>query len=188
MSLPIHVDAYPGHKANERPRYFTVDEDLYEISDVLDQWFEPSAIYFKVKSTEGKTYLLRYDEGTDEWTLQSGLDGDELLTRPSIEIITVEADVIRWAEKEIESREHYRPDDVEIPFDWILAEVTAKRICLEQTGTISKLQTSDTEKTLAEPKDHFLSHRPENVRSKTNCSAQCFGICLRFSFFIFQPN
>jgi hypothetical protein len=79
VSLPIRVDAYSGYKANERPRYFTVDEDVYEIATVLDQWYEPSAMYFKVQSSEGKTYLLRYDEQEDEWTLQSGFDGDELL-------------------------------------------------------------------------------------------------------------
>jgi hypothetical protein len=45
---------------------------------VLDQWYEPSATYFKVQSTEGKTYLLRYDEHSDEWTLQSGFDGDSM--------------------------------------------------------------------------------------------------------------
>jgi hypothetical protein len=38
MSLPIHVDAYSGYKAKERPRYFTVDEDVYEIATVLDQF------------------------------------------------------------------------------------------------------------------------------------------------------
>ena len=53
----------------------------YEIANVLDQWYEPSATYFKVQSTEGKTDLLRYDERADEWTLQSGFDGDELLAR-----------------------------------------------------------------------------------------------------------
>jgi hypothetical protein len=57
---------------------------------VVDQWCEPTATYFKSKSTEGKTYLLRYDEETDEWTLQSGFDGDELLMRPSIELATVQ--------------------------------------------------------------------------------------------------
>jgi len=45
---------------------------------VLDQWSEPSVVYFKVQSNEGKVYLLRYDEPEDEWTLQSGFDGDEL--------------------------------------------------------------------------------------------------------------
>ena len=79
MSLPIRVDAYSGFKANERPRYFTVDEDLYEIAAVLDQWYQPYATYFKVRTVEGKTYLLLYDEETDEWVLQSGYDGDDLL-------------------------------------------------------------------------------------------------------------
>jgi len=81
MSLPVYVDAYSGYKANERPRQFTLDEQIYEIAAVLDQWYEPSATYFKVQSTEGNTYLLRYDEETDEWTLQGGFDGDELLAR-----------------------------------------------------------------------------------------------------------
>ena len=79
MSLRIYVEAYSGYKPNERrPRQFTLDEVVYEIDAVLDQWYEPSATYFKVQSTERKTYLLRYDEGADEWTLQGGFDGDEL--------------------------------------------------------------------------------------------------------------
>jgi hypothetical protein len=77
MSLPVYVDAYSGYKANERPRQFTLDEEIYEIDAVLDQWYEPSATYFKVQSTGSKTYLLHYHEETDEWTLQSGFDGDE---------------------------------------------------------------------------------------------------------------
>jgi hypothetical protein len=81
MSLPIRVEAYSGYKANERPQQFMLDDEIYEIAAVLDQWYEPSAIYFKVQSIEGKTYLLRYDENEDEWTLQSGFDGDELLMR-----------------------------------------------------------------------------------------------------------
>ncbi len=81
MSVPIFVDAYSGYKANERPRQFVLDDEIYEIAAVLDQWYEPSATYFKVQSTEGKTYLLRYDETVDEWTLQSGFDGDELLAK-----------------------------------------------------------------------------------------------------------
>jgi hypothetical protein len=55
MGLPIYVDAYSGYKANERPRKFVLDEEIYEIATVLDQWYEPSATYFKVQSTEGKT-------------------------------------------------------------------------------------------------------------------------------------
>jgi len=59
MSLPIHVTAYSGYKANERPRDFTVDEDLYEIAEVEDRWYEPEAMYFRVRTTEGKRFILR---------------------------------------------------------------------------------------------------------------------------------
>jgi hypothetical protein len=106
MSLPVCVDAYSGYKANERPRQFTLDEVVYEIAAVLDQWYEPSATYFKVQSTEGKRYFLRYDEQIDEWTLQSGFDGDELLARPSIELVTVDSVIAKKAEHQIESCEH----------------------------------------------------------------------------------
>ena len=41
MSLPIYVDGYSGYKANERPEAFTLDEQVYEIAGVLDQWYEP---------------------------------------------------------------------------------------------------------------------------------------------------
>jgi hypothetical protein len=52
----------PAIKANERPSQFTLDDEIYEIAAVPDQWYEPSAMYFKVQSTAGKTYLVRYDE------------------------------------------------------------------------------------------------------------------------------
>jgi hypothetical protein len=31
-------------------------------------------VYFNVQSTQGKTYLFRYQRDADEWTLQSGFD------------------------------------------------------------------------------------------------------------------
>jgi hypothetical protein len=152
----LYVDSYSGYKANERPQQFVLDEEIYDIAAVLDQWYEPSATYFKVQSTEGKTYLLRYDEQEDEWTLQSGFDGDALLTRPSIELVTVNADVIRRAEGEIESCEHCNPDDADILFDWLLAEVTGRRgpveFILTDAARCPNCKHSMTEKTLVEPK------------------------------------
>src|SRR5437016_3244104 len=117
MPLPVYVDEYSGDTANQRPRSFTLDEELYEIAVVLDQWYEPSATYFKVQTDKGKVYLLRYNGEADEWTLQDGFDGAELLARPGIELITVDAGTIRRAEKLIESCEKCHPDDAEIPFD-----------------------------------------------------------------------
>ena len=73
MSLPISVDAYSGYKANERPRYFELDDEMYEISAVVDQWQSPEAMFFKVRCEDGKIYVLRYDEDECAW---------RLLTRP----------------------------------------------------------------------------------------------------------
>src|SRR5262245_43997093 len=126
MSVPVHVDAYSGFQANERPCRFVVDEEICEIASVLDRWYEPSAAYFKVESTEGKTFLLRYDEHEDEWSLQSGFDGNELLARPAIELVTVDPATAAIAGRQIESCEHCHADDAEIPFDWLLADVTGK--------------------------------------------------------------
>jgi hypothetical protein len=156
MSLPVYVDAYSGYKANERPRQFTLDEQIYEIAAVLHQWYEPSATYFKVQSTEGKTYLLRYDEETDEWTC--GFDGDELLARPSIELVAVDRATALKAEQQIESCEHCHPDDAEIPFDWILSEVIGKRglyeFILTEPARCPNCKRPITEKALVEPKEN----------------------------------
>ena len=89
MSLPIYVDAHSGYRANERPIRFWLDAILhgneltsvYEIETVEDRWYDPSAEYFKVRTAEGKRYILRYDERQDQWTLQSAFDGGELLAR-----------------------------------------------------------------------------------------------------------
>jgi hypothetical protein len=85
MSLGIYVDAYSGFKANERPVRFWLDETLhatdltgtYEIEAVEDRWYDPNGEYFKVRTVEGKRYILRYVEREDQWTLQRGFDGAE---------------------------------------------------------------------------------------------------------------
>jgi hypothetical protein len=155
MSMPIQVDGYSGYKANERPREFVLDEEIYEIAAVLDQWYEPSATYFKVQSTEGKTYLLRYDQPADEWTLQSGFDGDELLARPSIEFVTVDPAFLSEAQRQVEACEYCRPHEATIPFDWLLAEVTGKRgsyeFILNEPARCPNCRHDITEKTLVQP-------------------------------------
>jgi hypothetical protein len=35
MGRPVYVDVYSGYKAHERPRQFTLDEQIYEIAAVL---------------------------------------------------------------------------------------------------------------------------------------------------------
>jgi hypothetical protein len=125
VSLPIDVRAYSGYRANERPSHFCVDEDLFDIAEVEDRWYDPSAEYFRVRSTGGKRYILRCSMD-GEWTLQSGFDAAELFARPGIELVTVEPTTIRKAELKIAGCERCRADESEIPFNWVLAEVLDK--------------------------------------------------------------
>ena len=54
---------------------FQADEDLFEIVEVEDRWYDPNGEYFKVRTTEGERYILRYDDREGQWSLQSGFDG-----------------------------------------------------------------------------------------------------------------
>src|SRR5262245_26532151 len=110
MSLPINVDAYSGYRANERPRSFSVDDTDCEIAEVEDQWRTPEALFFRVRTIEGKRYVLRYDEQSHKWALESDLDGIELFARPSIELISVSASAVRQAERQVIGCEQCYPD------------------------------------------------------------------------------
>jgi hypothetical protein len=61
MAVRISVDAYPGYEANERPRLFDLDGEDYEIAAVLYRWYSPAATYFKVRTTDSRVFMLRYD-------------------------------------------------------------------------------------------------------------------------------
>jgi len=61
------------------------------------------------------------------------------------------------AEQQVESCEHYHPADAEIPFDWLLAEVTGKRgpyeFMLSEPARFPNCKHEITERTLLEPKE-----------------------------------
>jgi hypothetical protein len=72
----IHVDAYSGYKANERPVAFILQGHRWEISEIVDRWYEggvnpeqPVVDYFKVKTADGSVFILRYEAESDAWTV-----------------------------------------------------------------------------------------------------------------------
>jgi hypothetical protein len=74
--LPVYVECYSGTKADETPRRFKLDEQVIEIVEVLDRWYQvesepewPRADYFKVRSGDDREYLLKHDLESDEWFL-----------------------------------------------------------------------------------------------------------------------
>ena len=71
----IAVECYSGHRADERPVAFTLRDRRFEVEQIVDRWYEgglepgrPELRYFKVRTTEGRLFLLRYNTLFDAWT------------------------------------------------------------------------------------------------------------------------
>ena len=127
----------------------------YRIYALEDQWYSPSAQYFKVRA-DGKRFILRYDQADDEWTLQSAYDGAELFARSSVRMITIDAALVHAAEKVIETCEHCNPEGAVIPFDAVLDRVTGSDpsvtdYILESPAKCPNCRRDFLEKTLVEP-------------------------------------
>jgi hypothetical protein len=76
MQLPIQVECYAGHKADETPRRFLWQGEWVEVVEVLDRWYQvesrpewPRADYFKVLGSNQGEYLLKHDLESDRWYL-----------------------------------------------------------------------------------------------------------------------
>lgn len=69
--LTVQVECYAGYRANQRPNQFTIRDKTFKVIAVEDQWYEPNAIYFRVRASGGDHYVLRHDEIQDVWTLDA---------------------------------------------------------------------------------------------------------------------
>ena len=74
--VPIQVECYSGHKADETPRRLRWKDEWIEVEEVLDCWFQvetlpdwPRADYLKVLDSDQREYLLKHDLESDAWYL-----------------------------------------------------------------------------------------------------------------------
>jgi outer membrane protein assembly factor BamB len=67
----IHVECYAGYRADERPLRFELRGRWFEVAEVKDRWYSPGSIYFRVRADDGNLYIVRHEEGTDTWTLDT---------------------------------------------------------------------------------------------------------------------
>ncbi len=80
--MKVQVSCYAGRKADERPVRFRMNEHEHMIEDIIDQWYGPGAVFFKVRSDDGNVYILRHDTSVPggKWDL-AGFRQGEPLTR-----------------------------------------------------------------------------------------------------------
>ena len=71
--MRVQVECYAGRKADERPVRFRLDEHEYMVEEVLDQWYGPEYVFFKLRADDGNIYILRHQTSRPEgdWELVS---------------------------------------------------------------------------------------------------------------------
>lgn len=71
--MKVNVECYSGRKADERPIRFRLEGKQYVVEAVLDQWYDPESIFYKVHADDGNLYILRELTSTPDrtWDLVS---------------------------------------------------------------------------------------------------------------------
>ncbi len=71
----LKVECYSGYRADERPQRFAFLKNagapMYEVKDLMDQWYGVDYRCFRVRADDGNIYILRHEERRDCWRLDS---------------------------------------------------------------------------------------------------------------------
>ncbi len=73
---PVYVRSRDEYRGSQQPTEFLWREKWYKVAGVLDRWYEgrPDStrlpmLYFRVQTTEGEQFILRYHEFFTAWSL-----------------------------------------------------------------------------------------------------------------------
>jgi len=72
----VRVESYSGFKADERPHRFQLGDRWLVVEEVMDRWYDPVAIHFRIRADDGDLYILRHRERDEVWTLESFRKGE----------------------------------------------------------------------------------------------------------------
>ena len=68
----VPVQFYAGYRGEQEPQRFSFEERWLEIEEVLKEWREPAAVFFRVRARDGRIYVLRRSvEATpNNWSIE----------------------------------------------------------------------------------------------------------------------
>jgi hypothetical protein len=74
--MKVEVFCYSGYKGDERPIRFRLAGRDYPVEELLDPWYGPRDIFFKVRADDGNVYILRRRSTAPEgeWSLEAFRD------------------------------------------------------------------------------------------------------------------
>ena len=67
--LSVAVECYAGHRGEQTPRALILGDRRIVVAEVVDAWLAPDYRYFKLRGTDGDTYLVRHDERSNAWDM-----------------------------------------------------------------------------------------------------------------------
>jgi hypothetical protein len=68
----LTVHCYSGYKSDERPVSFEWLGVHFGVEAILDRWYGPDYMYFRVRASNGGVYILKHDERQDVWEIEAG--------------------------------------------------------------------------------------------------------------------
>ena len=69
---PPTVQCYAGYRGEQEPQRFLLGEDWFEVEDVLKEWREPTAVFFRVRASDGRIYVLKrgVEATPNDWSIE----------------------------------------------------------------------------------------------------------------------
>lgn len=74
--IPVKVECHSGHKADEYPTCFYLNDKRFDIRQIVDRWYQsdqhpdfPAADYFKVLTNQNQQFLLKHEWKLGRWLL-----------------------------------------------------------------------------------------------------------------------
>ncbi len=65
----LRVECTDGDERDLTPERFVLAGRDLEVEEVIDRWFGPTHTYFRVRASDGRTYILKHDRSEDGWEL-----------------------------------------------------------------------------------------------------------------------
>ncbi len=69
---PPTVQCYAGYKGEQEPRRFLFAEHWLEVEEIVKEWREPAAVFFRLRASDGRIYVLRggVDATRSNWSIE----------------------------------------------------------------------------------------------------------------------
>jgi len=69
---PPTVQCYAGYKGEQEPQRFLLGGRWLEVEEILKEWREPTAVFFRVRTSDGRIYILRRDAEAipNNWSIE----------------------------------------------------------------------------------------------------------------------